>query len=350
MTERKRLRDWGLKVGSFTPGPFNAITDVEGIKVGNITMIKDDLSVSQTPKYIRTGITAIVPYPLNLERRLLVGSFFMHPSADVTGYEVIDDFAYLNSPIVLTNPFVAGRIYNAILTVGFGFNREIWPPIVITLDDSYLNAMDTRIITDEHLIEAVKNASSEKVEEGSVGAGVGQVAYGYKGGIGTSSRQLSILGKDYIIGALVATSNLHHPATNCGEVEEENKSQSSPANKKGNLAIVLATDIPLIPTQLKVLAQEGALSQLSFVSPYDGMVSLAFTTTNEIDKSERGPLTYQFKFFKDALEPLYMAARDAIKEAVCNALLMAIPAKGRKDREAKSIDIEALKKLFLEFA
>lgn len=351
MTERKRLRDWGLKVGDFAPGPLNAITDVKGIKVGHFTLVKKDLSISKTPKYIRTGITAVVPYPLNLERRLLVRNFFLRPSADVTGYEVIDDFAYLKSPIVLTNPFVAGRIYNGILTVGFGANREIWPPIVITLDDSYLNDMEARLITDEHLIEAVETASSGSVAEGSIGAGTGLVSYGYKGGIGTSSRKISILGKEHILGALIATCNLHTTSAIHKKKKKETveKQQTSLAvNKAGTLVIVLATDVPLIPTQLKAVAQESALSQANFISSDDGIISLAFSTTNVIDKSEEGSQTYQFEFIKEELTPLYLVAREVVKEAVCNALLMAAPVKGRKDREGVSISIEEIKRLFFQ--
>jgi D-aminopeptidase len=354
MSENKRLRDYGEKIGSFTPGPLNAITDVKGVKVGNYTVKKEILSKTGTKKLIRTGITAVVPYPLHIERRLLVGHFFLRPSGDVTGYEVLDDFCYLKAPIILANAFIAGRAYNATLTVGFEHNREIWPPIIISLDDSHLNDMDARIIGDEQVIEAVKNAS-ERVVEGSAGAGTGLVSYGYKSGIGTSSRKVSISGKDYTLGALVAISNLQASSS----IKAENSSAKE-NNKQGTLALVLATDAPLIPSQLKELAKEAALSQTDFISPRDGITSIAFTTVNEIDNSEgsldsiagdlplrREILTYDFHFFTEFPATLYAAAREAVKEAVCNSLLTAEPIKGRSGREFAPISLDSLKKLFL---
>ena len=353
MTERKRMRDWGLKVGVYPSGPLNAITDVGEVKVGHFTMIKEEPSSSGATKCIRTGITAVVPYPLPLERRLLVGSFVMRPGGDMTGYQVIDDFCYLKSPIVLTNTFSAGRIYHGILSIGFRLKRDLWPPIVISLDDSYLNDMDARILQEEHLIETVETASSGGVEEGSVGAGVGLVSYGWKGGMGTSSRQVTILWKDYHLGTLVATSNLHFPetATIEGEKGEGGGKLSPPpaVDKAGTLAIVTATDVPLIPYQLKWLAREGALSLANFISPHDGIISLALSTTNVIDNAEEGPLTYQFQWIEERnLSPLFSAGREAVKEAVGNSLLMATPVKGRMEREGVPIPLDLFKWMFFE--
>jgi D-aminopeptidase len=355
MSENKRLRDYGEKIGRFEPGPLNAITDVKDVKVGHYTTKKEILSKLGTTKSIRTGITAVVPYPLHIERRLLAGHFFLRPSGDATGYQVLDDFCYLKAPIILANPFIAGRAYNATLTIGFEHNREIWPPIIINLDDSYLNDMDARFISDEQVIEAVKEASSE-VAEGSIGAGTGLVSYGYKGGIGTSSREVKITGKDYTLGALVAISNLHVPL---GIRQKENLSSIS-NHKPGTLAVILATDAPLIPTQLRELAQEAAMSQTNFVSSQDGIISLAFATANVIDNSEgdldaeidfdfrnQNNLTYDFQFIKEDYSNIFDAAREMMKEAVCNALLMAEPVKGRLDREAVSIRFDIVKKLFL---
>jgi D-aminopeptidase len=355
MSENKRLRDYGEKIGSFTPGPLNSITDVKDVKVGHYTAKKEILSKSGTKKFIRTGITAVVPYPLHIERRLLTGHFFLRPSVDVTGYQVLDDFCYLKAPIILANPFIAGRAYNATLTVGFEHNRETWPPIIINLDDSYLNDMDARVIIDEQVIEAVEEASSE-VAEGSIGAGTGLVSYGHKGGIGTSSRKAKITGKDYTLGALVAISNLHVPL---GVREKENLPSTS-NHKQGTMVVILTTDAPLIPTQLRELAQEAAMSQTNFVSSQDGIISLAFATANVIDNSEgdldaeidfdfrnRNNLTYDFQFIKEDYWHIYDAAREMVKEAVCNALLMTEPVKGRLGREAVPFSFDKVKKLFL---
>ncbi|TKJ32163.1 hypothetical protein CEE39_06200 [bacterium (candidate division B38) B3_B38] len=349
MTERKRMRDWGLQVGEYPPGPLNAITDVSGVKVGHLTVIKDESISSGAAKCIRTGITAVVPYPLKLERRLLTGSFFMRPSGDVSGYEVIDDFCYLKSPVVLTNSFSAGRIYNGILSIGFGLKRDLWPPIVVSLDASYLNDMDARILQEKHLIEAVETASTGRVAEGSMGAGVGLVSYGWKGGIGSSSRRVTILGEIYHLGSLVATSNLHSTSTTLEGAKAGKPSPSPAVDKAGTLAIVSATDAPLLPHQLKGIARESALSLSSLVSPEDGIVSLAFSTANVINNAEEGPLTYQFQWIEERnLSPLFLAVREAVKEAVGNSLLMASPVKGRMDREGVPIPLELFKRLFSE--
>lgn len=348
MTERKRMRDWGLQVGEHAPGPLNAITDVSGVKVGHLTVIKDEPSSAGAAKCIRTGITAVVPYDLKLERRLLTGSFFMRPGGDVSGYEVTDDFCYLKSPVVLTNSFSAGRIYNGILSIGFGLNRDLWPPVVVSLDDSYLNDMDARVLQEEHLIQAVETASAGRLAEGSVGAGVGLVSYGWKGGIGSSSRRVTIMGETYHIGSLVATNNLHSTSSTLEQEKAGNNSPSSVMVKAGTLAIVSATDAPMLPYQLKGLAREGALSMASLVSPEDGIVSLTFSTTNVIDNAEEGPLTYQLQWIEEGnLFPLFSAVREAVKEAVGNSLLMASPVRGRMDREGLPIPLGLFKRLFL---
>jgi len=150
----------------------------------------------------------------------------------------------------------------------------------------------------------------------------------------------------------VATNNLHSPSTTLegGKGEEGDKiSPSLAVDKAGNLAIVLATDTPLLPYQLKGLARESALSIASLISHHDGIVSLAFSTVNVIDNAEEGPLTYQFQWIEERnLFPLFSAAKEAVKEAVGNSLLMATPVKGRMNRQSVPISLDLLKRLFFK--
>ena len=130
----------------------------------------------------------MLPYQMEKEMRLFTGIFILRGKNEITGYEVTDDFCYLNSPIVITNSFNVGRAYNAILSYGFSLNRaEIWPPFVISVNDSYLNDMRKSFLDEKGILNVFQNASNSKVEEGSIGIGLGLRAFGWKGGIGTSS-------------------------------------------------------------------------------------------------------------------------------------------------------------------
>ena len=272
------------------------------------------------------------------EKRLFTGSFIFRGTNEVTGYEVTDDFCYLNSPIVIANSFNVGRVYNAILSYGFSLNRvEIWPPYVIGVDDSYLNDMKSSSVDEKDVFQALHNSSSEDVEEGSVGIGLGLRAFGWKGGIGTSSRVLSIDREQFTCGILVATNH------------GNKKILKTDKNEGGSLIIVVAVDIPLVPIQIRQIVRSLVVS----LSPgntlnncFDSIICVLFSTANPMSMENEGPPVYDFILINDScLEKIIRAGAEAVSEAICNSLLAATPVQGRLGRKVETIPGNEFKKL-----
>ena len=181
--KRMRIRHAGLTVGNMEPGPSNAITDVTDVCVGHVTVSDGD---------VNTGITVVMPHEKNAGRaHYFYGSHILGCRSEMTGIQVLEDFGLMSSPVFLTNVMAIGRVYNGGITFGYGRGKGLptnggWPPIVAGIDDRYLNDLRRRSISDKHALDAIASASGENSEEGNVGASVGAMAFGFKGGIGTS--------------------------------------------------------------------------------------------------------------------------------------------------------------------
>ncbi|NIO22284.1 MAG: hypothetical protein GTN76_16540, partial [Candidatus Aenigmarchaeota archaeon] len=279
-----------LKTGKYPRGEKNSITDIKGVKVGHLTVNKNiQRSPGNREGTIRTGLTAILPYPMAKEMRLFTGMFMLRGKNEITGYEVMDDFCYLNSPLVITNSFNVGRAYNAILSYGFSLNRmEIWPPFVIGVNDSYLNDMRTSLLDEKEILHVFHNASSGTVEEGSVGIGLGLRAFGWKGGIGTSSRIFHLGHQQFCCGVLVA-SNYGNQKSLVRQEAESDLMQ----NGDGSLIIIAGTNIPLVPYQIKQITS-SLVSSLPSVNVLnnclDSITCVLFSTANPMSMENERPL------------------------------------------------------------
>jgi len=337
------------KTGKFPRGEKNSITDINGVKVGHLTVNKNIQEAPGKIGIIRTGLTTILPYPMEKEMRLFMGWFTLRGKNEITGYEVMDDFCYLNSPLVITNSFNVGIVYNAILSYGFSLSRvEIWPPFVIGVNDSYLNDMRKSLLDEKEILNVFHNASSGKVEEGSVGIGLGLRAFGWKGGIGTSSRILYLGHQQFRCGVLVASNS-----GNQQSLEKPETESNSIQNGDGSLIIVISVDIPLVPYQIKQITSSlvSSLPSANILNNcLDSISCVLFSTANSMNMEKEGPLIYEFELTDDSLlAEIILAGTEAIKEAIFNSLLRATPVEGRLGRKIETIPDNEFKKLLKEF-
>lgn len=349
---RKRVRELGITPGILPVGKWNAITDVSGVKVGHVTLIEEE--------DVRTGVTAIFPHVGNLFQEkvpagIAVGNGFGKP----TGFTQVNELGEIETPIILTNTLAVPRAAESIIdwTLAQKGNENVRSvnPVVGETNDRVLNNIRKMAVLKEHVSQAIDSASSGPVAEGCVGAGTGTVCFGWKGGMGTSSRLLPPLGKlgGYRVGALVQT--------NFGGVLQMD---GIPVGKKlgqyylkdvldndstdGSIMIVIATDAPLSDRNLKRLAKRGLTGLArtgASMSNGSGDYVIAFSTAEEVRRTaERRNKVWAYpEVPNDLMSPLFQAAIEVTEEAIYNSLCMAETMIGY--REAKVV---ALPFSFLE--
>ncbi|MEW5899957.1 MAG: P1 family peptidase [Acidobacteriota bacterium] len=316
-----------------TASPNNSITDLPGVRVSHLTCHRDLPSPSGGKALIRTGLTAVFPYPPGKKIRLFAAAMALGGRGELTGYEVLDDFCYLNSPAVITNSFNVGRAYNAVLTYGFSVGRdELWPPVVIGVDDSYLSDSREFLMDESEILEAFREATEGQAEEGSVGVGYGLSAFGWKGGVGNSSRVLDISGLRFTCGVLAAT-NLA-PGISIAETESKAGREDHP---HGSLTIIGGTDLPVVPHQMQQVASSILLSLGALRSRgnhCDVLTCLLFSTANPMSMENEGPQVFNVEAVDDSfLSPISAEFEKAAWEAVARSLLKARPVRGKEGRE-----------------
>jgi D-aminopeptidase len=355
---RPRASELGLRVGILPSGPLNAITDVAGVAVGHATVIRGN--------DVRTGVTAVLPHPGNLFREKVPGAVFVgNAFGKLLGSTQVEELGEIETPILLTSTLNVPRVADAVIDYMLALpgNEDVQSinPLVGETNDGYLNDIRSRPITREDVFAAIKNAKGGSVEEGSVGAGTGTVAFGFKGGIGTSSRRLPARLGGYTVGVLVQT-NFGGVLTIAGapvgrELEryylrDELSPASSADRGNGSVMIIIATDAPVDARNLKRLAARAMLGlgrTGSAGTNGSGDYAIAFSTAPEVRLKtlDKGPLRRQDLLSNDAMSPLFLAVIEATEEAVYNSLLRATTVSGRGHTiEALPIDktIEILKK------
>jgi D-aminopeptidase len=338
---RPRASDLGLKVGILSTGALDAITDVAGVEVGHTTIIRGD--------DVRTGVTAILPHPGNLFREKVPGAVFVgNAFGKLAGSTQVNELGEIETPILLTStlsvPRVADALIDYMLALSGNEDVESINPLVGETNDGYLNDIRGRHITREDVFAAIKNAKSGAVEEGSVGAGTGTVAFGFKGGIGTSSRRLPPKLGGYTVGVLVQT-NFGGVLTIAGApvgrelgryyLREELQQEGSATDRgKGSVMIVIATDAPVDARNLKRMAARAMLGlgrTGASGSNGSGDYAIAFSTAPQmrIRSQDRSSLRHIEVLQNDAMSPLFLAVIEATEEAVYNSLFRATTITGR---------------------
>ncbi len=354
---RHTLRDIGVFIGTLSPGKFNAITDVPGVLVGHTTIHEGHGSLVPGKGPVRTGVTVIIPREDIWNKKVPAAGFVFNGTGEMTGLSWIEEAGFLEYPIALTNtlnaPIVANGIINWMIKQypKIGITDDTLTPVVAECDDSYLNDAQGRHVTEKHVEHALAIAKSGIVEQGSVGAGTGMRSYGFKGGIGTSSRLLSTKDGGYTVGVLV---NANHGRRTQLTIRGKrighhfSKVNSLPQTREGSIIIIVATDAPLTSRQLKRVSKRATLglARTGTIGRHgSGDFVLSFSTGNIIPHYPDKP-TYSMTIISDThLNPLFSAVVEATEEAIFNALTLATTVIGRDNHRAEAIPLETLQQL-----
>jgi D-aminopeptidase len=344
--ERKRARDFGLKIGVLKPGSLNAITDVKDVKVGHVTLIEGD--------HVRTGVTAIVPHGGNLfQLKTPAGIYVENGFGKLAGITQVEELGSIETPIVLTNTLSVAAGLNGIIqyTLRQQGNENVQSvnAVVGETNDGYLNDIRGQHIKEEDVIAAIANAHAGTVPEGNVGAGTGTICFGFKGGIGTSSRVLPKEAGGYTVGVLVQTNFggvLTIDGVPVGEVLKKfYLSQFLPDSADGSCMIVIATDAPLDSRNLQRLAKRSMLGLGrvgGIASNGSGDYAIAFSTSeaNRVKHSSSEKIDHAELLRNDEMSPIFMAVIEATEEAVLNSLFMARSMKGKDQHAVEALPVD----------
>jgi D-aminopeptidase len=343
-TGRPRARDLGLVPGVYSPGPLNAITDVVGVRVGHVTLIEGD--------DVRTGVTAIVPADGNVFQDKLPGAVFVgNAFGKLAGSTQVEELGTIETPIVLTNTLSVGAAMEGVIayTLAQPGNERVTSvnALVGETNDSGLNDIRGMHVKPENVVEAIRNAKGGAAVEGSVGAGTGTRCFGWKGGIGTSSRVADTQTGSYTVGVLVQTNFGGH--LTMGGVPVGRELGRAPADGgEGSCMIVVATDAPLTAKDLKRLAARAVFGLARTGSAYSngsGDYAIAFCTAASMRVKQTGSRPAAYEALRgDAVSPLFDMALEATEEAVYNSLLQATTVRSRFGT-AEAIPIDRLREI-----
>ncbi len=344
-----RLRDLGITPGVLPPGPLNAITDVAGVLVGHVTLIEGDS--------VRTGVTAILPHGGNLFQEKVPAAIYVgNGFGKLMGISQVQELGNIETPIVLTNTVSVPTAANAVISYTFSLpgNEDVRSvnPVVGETNDGYLNDIRGRHVREEHVLKAIRAASAGPVGEGNVGAGTGTVCFGWKGGIGTSSRRLPDDLGGYTVGVLVQT-NFGGVLSVDGRPVGKKSGKYYLSDKledagDGSCMIVVATDAPLDSRNLERLAKRAMLGLArtgGIATNGSGDYVIAFSTARElrVPYSPEAPLTDGKVLHNDSMSPLFLACVEATEEAILNSLVAAQTMTGYKGRTVQALPHNLLK-------
>jgi len=367
---RPRARDLGIPFNG-TPGPLDAITDVAGVEVGFTTLIAGEgpLVVGKGP--VRTGVTAILPRGRASADPVFAGFFSQNGNGEMTGTHWIKESGFLDGPIMITNTHSVGVVRDAVIAwqVQHGFVPRTssvegawWsmPVVAETYDGFPLNDVNGFHVKPEHAFAAIDGARSGLPAEGNVGGGTGMICYEFKGGTGTSSRRVETAAGTYTIGVLVQCNcGLREQLTVGGvsvgrEISAEQAPRSARAGAAsddvGSIIIIVATDTPLLPTQLERLARRATMGLArtgSSSGNYSGDIFLAFSTANA--EAVKKPVANVQMFSNDLIGPLFEATAQATEEAILNAMVGAETMTGIDGHKVTALPHDRLREVLKKY-
>jgi D-aminopeptidase len=359
----ERARDLGIPFDG-TPGKFNAITDVPGVEVGYTTLISGEGKLERGKGPVRTGVTAILPRGLSeMNDSVFAGYFSLNGNGEMTGTTWVEESGFLEGPIVLTNTHSVGVARDAVIAwrlahggpdaEGFAWSL----PVVAETWDGWLNDVDGFHVKPEHVARAIETAHGGAIEEGSVGGGTGMICYEFKGGTGTASRIVAAVAdrgpsetKQYTIGVLVQANCGRRPQLTIRGIEIGKKIPGAVYQKEtGSIIIVIATDAPLLPHQLKRLARRASLGLArtgSVSGNGSGDLFIAFSTANPHAADSSPPTRTIETMPNDLMDPLFTATVEATEEAIINALVDNHDMTGRDDHKVPGLPHDRLREIF----
>lgn len=336
----KRPREYGIRFGVLPTGPLNAITDVPGVRVGQVTL--------RQGQNIRTGVTAVLPHEGNqFQQKSPAAIYIGNGFGKLMGYSQVEELGTLETPIVLTNtlsvPTAADALIDYTLTQPGNEQVRLVNPVVGETNDGSLNDIRGRHVTKQHVLDAIRQAKTGPVEEGNVGAGTGTVCFGFKGGIGTSSRKLPASLGSYTVGVLVQT-NFGGTLQIAGVPVGVALGQYEFKDKlDGSCMMVVLTDAPLDARNLKRLAKRAfmGLSRTGGIaSNGSGDYVIAVSTAYRIPHQTTGSFDEVKVLRNDTVSPLFMAAIEATEEAIINSLFAAQTMTGNQGHRVGQLPVE----------
>lgn len=349
-----RARHLGIEFDG-TTGPFNAITDVPGVLVGQMTLIK-----GQGRRAVRTGVTAVLPrkelgyYP--------AGVFVLNGDAELSGAIFAEEFGMLRSPIMLTGTASNGTVFTGVIKWSLDRHADnpIYMPVVADTWDADLSDAFSFPLGENHVRQALDGAKSGPVAEGNVGGGTGMTCFQFKGGIGTASRRIEIKGRNYTVGVLVQCNQGFRAELRAGgrrlgreipdllpdfrQAEVEKKSEAD-----GSIIIVVGTDAPLNSSTLKALARRAAMGLArtgAVASPTSGDIVITFSTAKVSHNSQTLLVEAEAPLYQYAAGPLYTAAIQATEEAVINSLVAARTMQGLHGSTVYALPLNRVRQLY----
>lgn len=349
--QKPRARDLGIPFEG-NPGRFNAITDVDGVEIGHVTIVRGDgeLVIGEGP--VRTGVTAVWPRGRDESAPVYAAWFTLNGNGEMTGTTWVRDSGIMEGPVMITNTLSVGVVHHAVIRWGVARDLERrrggWLaalPVVAETWDGTLNDIRGQHVTEEDAIAAMEAARGGVVAEGNVGGGTGMICHRFKGGIGTSSREVEVRGDDFVVGVLVQCNYGSRetlrvagvplgreigdlmPEREGGEgVEGAAGEGAAGGGREGSIIVVVATDAPLMPHQLARMARRVSMGMArvgSISANSSGDIFVAFSTANERAASEPGTSTNARVMANGLLTPLFAATVEATEEAIINALVAA---------------------------
>lgn len=339
--KQKRIEDYGIQIGELRKGKRNKITDVKGVKVGHTTIDTEEN---------KTGVTVLLPCEANVfDKKLVAASYVINGFGKTAGLVQIDELGSLESMIAFTNTLNVGLVHDAVVDYTVekcndeGVDITSFNPIICECNDSFLNNIQNRIVSQEDVFKAIESASEDFLE-GDVGAGKGMSCHQLKGGIGSASRIISLGGDDYTVGIMVLSNHgslkdLTINGDRIGQrIDEEIKSREEKV--EGSIIVILATDIPLSSRQLKRLCKRvsvGLGRTGSYISHGSGEVVVGFSTANVIEKEEKQDIVSIKLINEDKINPIFRAVAEATEEAVLNSMVTANRLVGYKGNKRETL-------------
>jgi D-aminopeptidase len=343
-SSQERIRDYGIEIGVLRPGELNAITDVPGVMVGHVTRIEGDS--------IRTGVTAILPHSGNLFQEKVPAAIHIgNGFGKLAGYTQVKELGNLETPIILTNTLSVPTAVNAL--IGYSLEQQgnenvrSVNGVVGETNDGHLNDIRGRHITENEVLQAISNAKTGNVTEGNVGAGTGTVCFGYKGGIGTSSRVLPQKSGGYTVGVLVQSNFggvLQIAGVDVGK-QLGQYSDSFNYSPDGSCMMVVMTDAPLDSRNLERMAKRAMLGLAKtggIASNGSGDYVIAVSTVEacRIPHRSADPIQTMYTLRNSAMTPLFLATIEATEEAILNSLFAAKTMTGRNGHKIEALPKE----------
>ena len=361
-SQKPRARALGVPFNG-TPGPYNAITDVAGVEVGHVTLNSGSGKLVRGKGPVRTGVTAIMPRGKNVGERVFAAWTALNGNGEMTGAAWVEESGHLGTPILITNTHSVGTVRDAVIEwnanrgTAEGYSGDFSLPLVTETWDGFLNDINGFHVKKEHVFQVLDHTSGGPVAEGNVGGGTGMITHRFKGGIGTSSRVLKPEDGGYTVGVLVQANYgrrelLHIAGVPVGrEIADLLPTKGAPEDGTGSIIVVVATDAPLLPHQLKRIARRAGLG-VGVVGGRgentSGDLFIAFSTANAENSKVEGIARVEM-LPNERISPLFTATVDATEEAIVNALVAAETMKGIDGNTVHALPHDRLREVLRKY-